>query len=210
MGGGGRQPGAGGFGGSSECCPPATRRLCSGASILLLSDRIMKIRRESLRPQGLGGGGRSKMSLTKRLSLWSGPGTQQRGRWALEAPAPQPGRSLGRRPCSAGTHPPSSLPAPSKNPNRNRLCTDSSDSRWDPGVPSQGGWPGPRRPDGVCRGRAARLVQKRLSAPSSLPATRPSPHGREDTASPDSIKQVYSHFRKTNSRTGDCLPLGWV
>ena len=127
------------------------------------------------------------MSLTKRLSLWSGPGTQQRGRWALEAPAPQPGRSLGRRPCSAGTHPPSALPAPSKNPNRSRLCADSSDSRWDPGVPSWGGWPGPRRPDGVCRGRAARLVQKRLSAPSSLPATRPSPHGREDTATPDSI-----------------------
>ena len=146
------------------------------------------------------------MSLTKRLSLWSGPGTQQRGRWALEAPAPQPGRSLGRRPCSAGTHPPSALPAPSKNPNRSRLCADSSDSRWDPGVPSWGGWPGARRPDGVCRGRAARLVQKRLSAPSSLPATRPSPQGREDTASPDSIKQVYSHFRKTNSRTGHCLP----
>lgn len=59
-------------------------------------------------------------------------------------------------------------------------------------------------------GRATRVVQKRPSAPSSLPATRPSLHGREDTASPDFIKQVYSHFRKTNSRTGNCLSLGWV
>ena len=45
------------------------RRLCSGASILLLSDRIMKIRRERLRPQGLGRGVRSKISLIKRLRL---------------------------------------------------------------------------------------------------------------------------------------------
>lgn len=60
-------------------------------------------------------------------------------------------------------------------------------------------------------GREAWVIQNRMSTPpNNRPATHLRPRAGKTQLALDFIKQVYSHFRKTNSRTGNGFPISWV
>ena len=71
----------------------------------------------------------------------------------IGSPYPATWEEAGRGGPARCTHPLSVLPSPRRSPDRDWQGTDSSGSRWDPGVPSWGGWLGPQRPDGVYGGK---------------------------------------------------------
>jgi hypothetical protein len=90
------------------CLSLPHRQLCSGAPILLLSVRIIKVRGKRLSPQGPVGGDRPKTRWAKRRRQAEGAaesGELRKGT-ALKATACSVGKAGERGPSSAETHPP--------------------------------------------------------------------------------------------------------
>lgn len=113
----------------------------------------------------------------------------------------------GRAPC---THPLSVFPSLRRSPDRDWQGTDAQATDGTQVSPPGVGGTAHRGQMVFVAGREAGEVQNRLSTPQQTAWSRAPAPGQEDTLALGFIKQVYSHFRKTNSRTGNGLPAGWA